>query len=66
MDDLPVLDSTSPIATEFALNSTDLSPQFEVTVERCIWNINENGSQIEVLFDEGAAMAGRPDLNLRD
>ncbi|AYG63407.1 CHAD domain-containing protein [Rhizobium jaguaris] len=58
VDDLPVLESTSPIATEFGLNSTDVSPQFKVSVERHIWNVKENSSQIEAVLDEGTVIAG--------
>ena len=58
VDDLPVVDSTSPIATEFGLKSTDVSPQFKVSVERRVWNVKENSSQIEAVFDEGIVIAG--------
>jgi inorganic triphosphatase YgiF len=56
--DVPVLDSTSPIATEFDLSSDDLKPLFEVPIERHVWTLTENGTQIEAVLDEGKVIAG--------
>ena len=55
--DVPVLDHTNPVRSEFG-GSIALSPAFRVEVERRVWNIEQSGSTIEVALDVGAAVSG--------
>ncbi len=56
--DSPVLDHTSPLLNEFGSLALNLSPLFEVSVKRRIWNMVENGSMIEVAVDQGLVVEG--------
>ncbi|AYG70249.1 CHAD domain-containing protein (plasmid) [Rhizobium sp. CCGE531] len=53
--DVPVLDHTSPLLNQFGDIRGDLFPQFEVSIDRRIWSLIENGSKIELAVDRGAA-----------
>ncbi|KRB61533.1 metal-binding protein [Rhizobium sp. Root708] len=55
--DEPVLDHTSPLTGEFG-GDLKLEPVFDVVITRRLWNVVENGSRIEVVLDEGAAISG--------
>ncbi|MFK4771368.1 MULTISPECIES: CHAD domain-containing protein [Rhizobium/Agrobacterium group] len=52
--DTPVVDHTSPLVNEFGDKAKDVRPRFEVVNERRIWNVEENGSNIEVALDRGS------------
>ncbi|MFK0332790.1 CHAD domain-containing protein [Rhizobium sp. NPDC090275] len=52
----PVLDHTSPLLGEFG-SDLALEPVFDVVIARRLWNVVENGSQIEVVLDEGNAIS---------
>jgi inorganic triphosphatase YgiF len=56
-NDDPALDHTSPLCNEFG-DDLVVGPAFNILVRRRIWNIQENGSQVEVVIDEGEAIAG--------
>lgn len=51
--DTPVVDHTSPLINEFGDKANDVRPKFEVVNERRIWNVKENGSNIEIALDRG-------------
>ncbi len=55
--DEPVLDHTSPLLGEFG-SSLKLEPIFDVVVERRLWNVEENGSRLEVVVDQGEVVSG--------
>ncbi|WP_426129503.1 CHAD domain-containing protein [Pararhizobium sp. PWRC1-1] len=56
--DVPVLDHSSPVLNEFGPIATELSPQFEISVQRQIWNLQEDGSAIEAVIDTGLVRSG--------
>jgi triphosphatase len=64
--DTPVIDFTTPLRTELDITADDLSPQFSVEVLRRTWNVEENGTRIEVALDEGFVCAGERRLPLRE
>ncbi|RXT29786.1 hypothetical protein B5P46_01550 [Rhizobium leguminosarum] len=49
-----MIDLTSPLINEFGDQAKDVRPKFEVVNERRIWNVPENGSNIEVALDRGS------------
>lgn len=61
----PVLDHTSPLVGEFGCDLS-LEPVFDVTVERRLWNVEENGSRIEVVIDAGEAKSGDRSSSIRE
>ncbi|NTF09286.1 CHAD domain-containing protein [Agrobacterium rubi] len=52
--DTPVIDMTSPLINEFGDQANNVWPKFDVVNERRIWNVTENGSNIEVALDRGS------------
>jgi triphosphatase len=56
--DTPVLDHTTPIRAMLGERCEEIAPVFHVTVERRIWNVEEDGAQIEVVLDRGHVRAG--------
>lgn len=54
---VPVLDHSTPLLNEFGPVACELSPQFEVSVQRRLWNMSENGSKIEAVIDTGMSRA---------
>lgn len=56
--DEPILDHSSPLLNEFGPVATELSPQFEVSIQRRVWNLTENGSEIEAVVDTGLVTSG--------
>ncbi|WP_332303299.1 CYTH and CHAD domain-containing protein [Rhizobium sp. GR12] len=52
--DSPVIDHTSPLMNEFGDRANDVQPKFKIANERRIWNVTENGSNIEVALDRGS------------
>lgn len=61
----PILDHTSPLIGEFGCDLS-LEPVFDVTVERRLWNVEENGSRIEVVIDAGEANSGDRSSPIRE
>lgn len=57
--DTPVLDHTTPIRAMLGAACDTVSRVFEVSVERRIWNVDEDGSRIEVVLDEGRVRSGK-------
>ncbi|MBB6487769.1 CHAD domain-containing protein [Rhizobium lusitanum] len=55
--DEPVIDDSNPLKTEFG-GELSVSPAFDVEIERRLWMVNENGSQIEVAIDKGSVVSG--------
>ncbi|WP_244919937.1 CYTH domain-containing protein [Rhizobium grahamii] len=55
--DEPVLDHTSPLIGVFG-SSLRLEPAFDAVVTRRLWNLQENGSRIEFVIDEGEVVSG--------
>lgn len=55
--DEPALDHTSPLVGEFG-GHLKLEPAFDVVIERRLWNVDENGSKIEIVVDQGEAVSG--------
>ncbi|NKK68667.1 CHAD domain-containing protein [Rhizobium leguminosarum bv. viciae] len=53
----PVFDHSNPLKAEFGVD-IQAHPIFDVEIERRVWNIEENGSKIEFVIDQGAAIAG--------
>ncbi|MBZ5758846.1 CHAD domain-containing protein [Rhizobium sp. VS19-DR104.2] len=58
--DVPVLDHTAPISTDLwpDLDADQLVVQFIVQVQRKKWLHREDGSEIEIVVDEGIVIAG--------
>lgn len=56
--DEPVLDHSSPLLNEFGSVAAELLPQFEISIQRRVWNLTENGSRIEAVVDTGLVTAG--------
>lgn len=52
-EDTPVLDHTTPIKAKLGTLADDIAPLFDVTVERCTWNVQEGDSTIELVLDQG-------------
>ncbi len=63
--DEPVLDHTSPLIGEFG-EELRLEPVFDVVVERRLWNVDENGSRIEVVVDQGEVISGERRSPIRE
>ena len=57
-DDRPVLDDTTPVAAMLGAKAQEIRPAFEVRVERLLWTIAEDGSEIELVLDRGEVVAG--------
>lgn len=56
--DTPVLDHTTPILAKLGARTAEIGPAFEVVVERRIWNVDEDGAEIEVVLDQGQIRSG--------
>lgn len=56
--DEPVVDRTTPLAAVFDLTPDDLEPQFTVEVERSTWEVDQDGTRIEVVLDRGMITSG--------
>ncbi len=56
-EDEPVLDHTSPLIGKFG-TKLKLEPVFDVLIERRQWDLEENGSRIEVVIDRGEIISG--------
>lgn len=56
--DSPVIDHTNPLLNEFGPLASALSPLFEISIKRRVWNMVENGSMIEVVVDQGLVVEG--------
>jgi inorganic triphosphatase YgiF len=52
-DDKPVLDHSTPILAKLGEATEQIAPLFEVTVERCAWDLHESDSSIELVLDQG-------------
>ncbi|TWB07809.1 inorganic triphosphatase YgiF [Rhizobium sp. ERR 1071] len=63
--DTPVLDHTSPLLGEFG-NDLKLEPIFDVIVERRLWTVEENGSRLEVVVDQGEVVSGERSSPIRE
>lgn len=61
----PVLDHTSPMIGQFGCDLS-LEPVFDLSVERQLWNVEENGSRIEVVIDAGEANSGDRSSSIRE
>lgn len=53
----PVLDHTSPLISEFG-PELEVEAAFTVFIERRVWNIELNGSRLEVVVDRGDVVSG--------
>lgn len=56
-DDTPVMDDRTPVPKLLDKCGDELSPAFEVKVERRTWMIAEGNASIELVIDRGAAEA---------
>ncbi|WDZ78803.1 CHAD domain-containing protein [Ensifer adhaerens] len=56
--DVPVVDHTTPLAATFDLEPDDLEPHFTVEVERSTWEVDQDGTRIEVALDRGMVTSG--------
>lgn len=56
--DTPVVDDTTPIRAMIGDDCDNLSPVFEVNVDRRTWNIVDGDTEIEVVLDRGHASFG--------
>ncbi|MGF6177717.1 CHAD domain-containing protein [Ensifer sp. 4252] len=52
----PVIDHSTPLLNEFGAG-IDVKPQFEISIDRRVWGVDEGSSKIEAVLDEGAATA---------
>ncbi|MGO7403454.1 CYTH domain-containing protein, partial [Rhizobium ruizarguesonis] len=53
----PVLDHTSPLISEFG-PELEVEAAFTVFIERRVWNIELNGTRLEVVVDRGDVVSG--------
>ncbi len=60
----PIVDRSSPLKAEFA--ELTVSPAFNVEIERRVWTVEENGSQIEVVIDQGSVVSGERNTTVRE
>jgi triphosphatase len=63
-EDEPVIDHTSPLGE--LRDKLKLEPMFDVVIARRLWNVVENGSRLEVVMDEGEAVAGDRCSSIRE
>ncbi|MEJ7933935.1 CHAD domain-containing protein [Sphingobium sp. AN558] len=56
--DIPVCTPGTPLEPLLGEYMTGISPQFAVRIDRRSWMLMEQGSQIELALDRGAAIAG--------
>lgn len=56
--DTPVLDDTMPIKALLGDRTDEITPQFNVEVERKVWIVPEGDAEIEVVIDRGEIIAG--------
>ncbi|MFS8054076.1 CHAD domain-containing protein [Rhizobium sp. BR 317] len=63
--DQPIVDNSSPLKTEFGDELT-LLPAFNVEIERRLWTVEENGSRIEVVIDQGSVVSGERNSAVRE
>ncbi|WFU12074.1 CHAD domain-containing protein (plasmid) [Rhizobium sp. CB3090] len=63
--DTPVVDNSSPLKTELG-DGLALQPAFNVEIERRLWTVEENGSQIEVVIDQGSVISGDRNSAVRE
>ncbi|MBB4568935.1 CHAD domain-containing protein [Rhizobium leucaenae] len=63
--DKPVVDDSSPLKTEFG-EELAVSPAFNVEIERRVWTVEENGSRIEVVIDQGSVVSGDRNSAVRE
>ena len=63
-DDRPVLDHTTPIKAKLGALVDKIGPLFEVTVERCTWIVQEGGSTIELVLDQGLIHGDNDDVGV--
>jgi triphosphatase len=56
--DVPILDDTTPIRALVGPTSGEITPLFEVNVERRTWNVRDGDSLIEAVLDRGHVNAG--------
>lgn len=55
--DVPILDHSNPLLNELGSAATRVKPLFEVSIERHVWNLEEKGSRIEAVVDQGLAFS---------
>ena len=56
--DVPILDQTNPLLGKLREIVDDVTPQFEIEIERRIWRLRENASDIECAVDHGFVTSG--------
>ena len=54
----PVLDETTPVQALLGQGTWEIQPIFNVDVERRTWDLQENGSTIELALDRGQVLTG--------
>jgi len=64
--DTPVIDYTTPLRAELDIEDSALIQQFSTPVERHRWNVDEDGSKIEVALDMGLIVAGDRQMQVRE
>ncbi|GGE38380.1 inorganic triphosphatase [Agaricicola taiwanensis] len=51
--DVPVLDSSTPIRTLLGDKADKLTPIFEIIIERRVWDLEDDGTTMEIALDRG-------------
>ena len=62
----PVIDYTTPLRSELDIEDGTLVRQFSTLVKRHRWNVDQDGSQIEVALDMGSIVAGDREMQIRE
>ena len=62
----PVIDYTTPLRAELDIEGSDLVRQFSTFVKRHRWDVEEDGSKIEVALDTGLIAAGDRQMQIRE
>ena len=57
-DDVPVIDTRTPVAAILGDDVAAIAPAFEVAVERQTWLVSEGRDRIELVLDQGLIHAG--------
>ncbi|EPE97425.1 hypothetical protein RGCCGE502_15310 [Rhizobium grahamii CCGE 502] len=62
----PVIDYSTPLKAELDIDATAPIPQFSTSVKRHRWNVDQDGSKIEVALDTGLVVAGDRQTQIRE
>ena len=57
-DDVPVIDTRTPVAALLRGDASAIEPVFHVNVERRTWDLLQDGATVELVLDRGSIVAG--------